>query len=163
MNKSSEGLNSPSLKFPIHGEAVPPAPSACDTPSGDAPSACDIITVDNPPQAQLKPMRVTRLIPNRLVNWSNLQSVVNPNLGPCQICHSKGIQLGDLPRCSFATGLELICRTGDEKEELNRKEIAYLIKNLVGMKIDTKKDKPGRRTVQLKRDHLQRVHKKYYS
>ena len=73
--KSNESSNESSLQLPMHGEAVPPAPSMCDAPSVVAPSTCnalsvcDSITVGNPPQAQLIPMRVTQLAPNPLVNW----------------------------------------------------------------------------------------------
>ena len=67
------------------------------------------------------------------------------------------MKLGETSSCSFATGLELICETCDENKEKNRLEINYLNKKMKGMKIDTKKYKKSQRTVQLKRDHLQRV------
>ena len=43
--KSNECSNEPSLQLPIHGEAVPPAPSMCDAPSVVAPSTCNALSV----------------------------------------------------------------------------------------------------------------------
>ena len=34
-------------------------------------------------KAKSQRLKATHLAPNRLINWSNLQSVVNQNLGPC--------------------------------------------------------------------------------
>ena len=94
-----------------------------------------------------KPIKTTRLAPNRLVNWSRLQSVVNENLGPCRVCKSKDVRLEETASCSFATTIEVFCKPCNEETERNRKNVCYLTKKMDGMKINTKKEKEERRTV----------------
>lgn len=47
-----------------------------------------------PPKPRSKLIRVTCLYPNHLINWNNLQSVVNQNLGARRTCYCIGPMLG---------------------------------------------------------------------
>ena len=59
------------VKLPNLKEVLTPSPSACNSNA-----ACD----QTAPQA--KSMKLTRMASNWLINWKNLQSVINRNLGP---------------------------------------------------------------------------------
>ena len=149
------------------GEVINPIPSHTATPReasatsardmSPAPSACDTTGIPTPQDAASKPVKATRMAPNRLVHWNTLKSVVDNHLGPCSTCHLKGMTLEEKGSCSFATNFEIVCGTCDEQTEKKRKEIVYLNKRVRDMKIDGKKEKAQRRALQLKRNHLQTV------
>ena len=114
-----------------------------------------------PPPA--KRTKVTREAPNRLINWNHLQSVVNSNLGPCRTCHSTGMKLEETASCSFATSLELVCKTCNTDSEENRLELIYMNKKMDKMPRATKKERTDYCKVCMKRNHALAIrNKKYY-
>ena len=125
--------NIPSRTLNVTGDVVNANPG--HTNIGD-----DVVNtnppVDPPSKPQSKPIRVTRLAPNRLVNWNNLQSVVIQNMGACRTCYSKRLMREEITSCSYATTLELICGEFNHKSEKNMLEVSYLTKK--GCKYEVK-------------------------
>ena len=134
---SSNGEDMPSVPSTCDndaaGEVINPIPSHTATPlepsatsardMSPAPSACGTTGIPTPQDAASKPVKATRMAPNRLVHWNTLKSVVDNHLGPCSTCHLKGMRLEEKGSCSFATNLEMVCGSCDEQSEKNRKEM----------------------------------------
>ena len=88
VRKSNEEPKESPLLHIIHGGAGPPPPSGCDN---HADAAGDVVSV-NPSHTAIDPLNSiiclpcnsTEEAPNRIINWSNLKTVVERDLGNCK-------------------------------------------------------------------------------
>ena len=166
---NSDPKESPFLST-IHGEAVPPPPSGCDTPTKNSGATGDVVNA-NPSHTgaagdvvNVNPshtIKTNKMAPNRLINWNNLKVTVDSHLGNCIACKSKGLYLAEKSTCSFASSLEIVCKKCGEIEEKSRLDLKYSKQKIANLVPKNKEERQDLRKIKLKRDHqLRRIKEK---
>ena len=64
--------------------------------------------------------------PNRFVNFHNLKSTIESELGPCKHCKNKKRSLVQTQNVSFATTFQIHCQPCNAVKEQKRLELLYL-------------------------------------
>ena len=151
--KRNEDPKEPPLLPIIHRRAGPSPPSRCDTPSkynscatgdvvsanpsrtdaaGDVVSANPSHTADNllsstvclPCNGADESLREA---PNRILDWANLKTTIEKNLGNCKACKSPGLRLVQKNKVALCTEIAIICDKCDTQEKKLYQEIKYHI------------------------------------
>ena len=131
-----------------------------DVPYGNVPCddlPCDDPSEDNSPICVIKPVRGA---PNRFVNFENLKSTVESELGPCKHCKNRDRSLVQTQNVGFASTFEIYCQPCTAEKEQKRLELVYLDKKLEKAVPIKKKEKDEYRKQSLKRDNKKRYYNK---
>ena len=99
-----------------------------------------------PPQ----PIDITQLAPNRLLNWSKIKQLVEPQLKECPVCNQFNVQLKDEIVYGFEVNIMLSCETCTKTDYQYR----HSINNLNRMIKSNITPKKYRRVLQRNMYHL---------
>ena len=67
---------------------------------------------------------------NILVNFTDLKSIIQPNLGRCLSCKKIGLDIRKVDLGGICTGIQLFCLTCDVTEQKQRRQMIYLNEKL---------------------------------
>ena len=77
---------------------------------------------------------------NILVNFNDLKSLIEPNLGTCPICKTSGLELQKVLVSGISTGLNLFCKACLISEQKNKREI-HTLKEKAGISFGKERKK----------------------
>ena len=122
-----------------------------DIPSDDVP--CDNPTDNNSPICSIEAPtpEVTQGAPNRFVNFENLKSTIESELGPCKHYKNKERSLVQTQNVGFASTFEIYCQPCTAEKEQKRLELVYLNRKLEKAEPIKKKEKDEYRKQSLKK------------
>ena len=131
-----------------------------DIPCDDVPS--DDPTDNNSPICSIEAPtpEVMQGAPNRFVNFENLKSTVESELGPCKHCKNKERSLVQTQNVGFASTFEIYCQPCTSEKEQKRLELVYLNRKLEKAEPIKKKEKDEYRKQSLKKNNKQRFYNK---
>ena len=123
-----------------------------DIPCDDVPS--DDPTDNNSPICSIEAPtpEVMQGAPNRFVNFENLKSTVESELGPCKHCKNKERSLVQTQNVGFASTFEIYCQPCTSEKEQKRLELVYLNRKLEKAEPIKKKEKDEYRKQSLKKN-----------
>ena len=89
----------------------------------------------------------------RFINYKNLKSTIDSELGPCEHCKNTERTLEQTQNVSFTTTFEIVCKPCISKKEKERLELVYLEKKINTCIPVNMEEKSELRKVKLKRDY----------
>ena len=133
----------------------PPAPSACDNSIINSLSS-NITEGEGTNLDEVAALKEKYSAPNRIVDWNQLKSVVDNNLGPCNTCKSTQRYLVEQKSACFAVTIAIHCPDCEKKTKQNYNNVQYKATKLKKVSRKNRKEKRKYRKQQLALNHKQR-------
>jgi len=126
------------------GDVVSANPSRTDA-AGDVVSANPSHTADPLSSTVCLPCNGAdeslREAPNRILDWANLKTTIEKNLGNCKACKSPGLRLVQKNKVALCTEIAIICDRCDTQEKKLYQEIKYGLRLLQTMRKKSLKER----------------------